>query len=794
MKLGQYKRKRNFDKTPEPAGHASKSNGLHFYIQKHAATQLHFDLRLELDGVLKSWAVPKGPPNDPSEKRLAIQVEDHPLEYGSFEGEIPKGNYGAGKVIVWDRGYYSSLETDDIQKSKKLLRQGFSDGEVKFMLHGNKLNGGYALIQLKNQEGNKWLFIKEKEKSFSFSKEARKHGKEIMPHDIKPMLAKRVDEPFDREGWIFEIKWDGYRAIAEVSNKEVKLYSRTGNDLKKRFPTISEELETFKGEAVFDGEIVAFKNGKPDFHALQNYEEDKPPIQYVIFDLLYLNGVDQRSLPLSERKDNLMGLFKSSKHIIISDYVKDRGREYFNAVKKQKLEGIVAKDGSGSYLEGTRTTSWLKIKNVESQEAIIIGYTAPRASRKYFGALVLGTYQGSKLKYIGHSGGGFTEKELAEIYKKLNKIKQKTSPVIEKVPINSPITWVKPKYVCEINFAEWTPSGIMRQPIYLGMRDDKKPSEVKREEVLEVKKTKRNTNATMPDEVKISHPDKIYWPKEGYTKKDLIDYYEKVADTMLPYLKDRPENLLRNPEGITKKGFFNKDINFAIPEFASAKKIQSESKGAKINYLLCQNKETLLFMANLGCIEINPWNSRIDNPDKPDYMIIDLDPGKRDLKDLIKVAREVNETLQLMCIKSYVKTSGKSGLHIFIPLAAEYSYNEIRPFTLMIAKLIHKRQPELTSIERHPEKRNGKIYLDYLQNRRGQTIAAAYSVRPVEGATVSTPLEWSEIKPGLDPKKFTIKTILLRIKKKGDLWKPVLGKGIDIQESLKCLERNYDKI
>jgi len=787
MKLQQYKRKRNFDKTPEPAGRTGKSKELHFYVQKHAATNLHYDLRLELDGVLKSWAVPKGPPNDPSEKRLAVQVEDHPLEYGNFEGEIPKGNYGAGKVIVWDRGFYSSLETEDVNKSKKLLRQGLSDGQIKIMLHGNKLKGGYALIQLKNQEANKWLFIKEKDRLFTFSNKAKQVGKDAMPHNIHPMLAKRVDESFDREGWIFEIKWDGYRAISEVSEKEVKLYSRTGQDLKKKFHTISEELRTFKGEAVFDGEIVALKNGRPDFHALQNYEEESPFVQYIIFDLLYLNGVDLRSSPLSERKENLMGLFKNSGHIIISDYVKDNGIEYYQAIKKHKLEGIVAKDASGSYLEGTRSTSWLKIKNVESQEAIIIGYTAPRASRKYFGALVLGAYDGSRMKYIGHSGGGFTEKELGELYKRLYKIKQEASPVDEKVPVNSQITWVKPLLVCEVSFSEWTPSGRMRDPVYLGLRNDIKPEEVSREEVIHAKQTKKSANSA---DIKISNPEKIYWPDKGYTKKDLVDYYGQIADYILPYLKDRPQNLLRNPDGISKKGFFHKDINFALPSFAVSKKIQSESKGAKINYLLCQNKETLLFMANLGCIEINPWNSRLDNLDKPDYLIIDLDPGKREFKDLIKTAVEVNKILQLMKIESCIKTSGKSGLHICIPLAAQFTYTQLKPFALMLAKLIHKRLPDITSIERHPEKRNGKIYLDYLQNRRGQTIAAPYCVRPVPGATVSTPLEWSEVKPGLDPRKFTIKTVIARIKKKGDLWKPILEKGIDISEALNSLERN----
>ena len=333
----------------------------------------------------------------------------------------------------------------------------------------------------------------------------------------------------------------------------------------------------------------------------------------------------------------------------------------------------------------------------------------------------------------------------------------------------------------------------MRHPVYLGLRNDKKPAEITKEEILKTIPQSSEKNIS-DDELKISNPDKIYWPKDGYTKKDLIEYYDHVAEIILPYLNDRPQNLLRNPNGISKPGFFHKDINFSVPDFVTLKKIKSDTKGAKINYLVCQNKETLLFMANLGCIEINPWNSRLDDLDKPDYMIIDLDPGKKSFNDLIIVAREVHNVLQMMCADNYIKTSGKSGLHVCIPLGAAYTYSEIRSLSLMIAQLVNKRLPQLTSIERHPAKRNGKIYIDYLQNRRGQTLAAPYSVRPVQGAKVSTPLDWKEVKQGLDPAKFTIKTIFSRFRTKGDLWEPVLKKGIDLKECLQCMEENYNKL
>jgi bifunctional non-homologous end joining protein LigD len=672
MKLAAYNKKRNFSKTPEPKGKQLKTNDLHFYIQKHFATNLHYDLRLELDGVLKSWAVPKGPPNNPSEKRLAIMVEDHPIDYGEFEGQIPAGNYGAGKVILWDKGVYTSLESEDAKLSAKILRQGFSEGQAKFILHGNKLKGGYALIKLKGKDDKSWLLIKEKAKPALFKKKISPRQKDPMPHNVRPMLAKRVAESFDRKGWIFEIKWDGYRAISEITNGDVKLYSRNGLDLKIKYPSIVKELESFNGTTVLDGEIVALREGKPDFHTLQNYDESLHTLQYVVFDILYMDGTDLRNKPLSERKEYLKGLFRDTKNIIVSDYYEDNGKDYFNVIRKQKMEGIVAKDASSLYLDGTRSNSWLKVKNVENQEAIIIGFTSPKGGRKYLGALILGSYINKELKYIGHSGGGFTEKELEDLYKKLNKIKQNSSPVKEKIPIKTPITWVKPTLVCGISFGEWTPEVRMRHPIYLGLRNDKKPKEVTKEEILK-NVPKSSEKAASGDELKISNPDKIYWPKDGYTKKDLIEYYDHIAEIILPYLIDRPQNLLRNPSGISKPGFFHKDINFSVPDFVTLKKIKSDTKGAKINYLLCQNKETLLFMANLGCIEINPWNSRLDDLDKPDYMIIDLDPGKKSFNELIQVAQEVHNVLQMMCADNYIKTSGKSGLHVCIPLGAAYT-------------------------------------------------------------------------------------------------------------------------
>jgi bifunctional non-homologous end joining protein LigD len=613
-------------------------------------------------------------------------------------------------------------------------------------------------------------------------KKLAKKDNDPMPHGISsPMLATLTDKPFDRDGWLFEIKWDGYRAIAEIENGKVNLYSRRGNSFLADYPPIVEALKKVKCDAVFDGEIVALKNGRPDFHTLQQYAIEKAPLQYVIFDLLYIDGEDLRDRPLIERKKRLGEIFPKHPALIMSEYIEEKGNEFFKKVTAQGFEGILAKDASSIYLEGKRGDSWLKIKSWNEQEAIIVGFTEPRGARKKIGALVLGAYDKGELKYIGHSGGGFTQTELGEMHKILEKITVEKSPLREKVPINSPITWVKPEYVCEIKFSEWTTDGRMRHPIYAGLRKDKKAKEVTIEKPKEIL-----------DKPNLTNLDKVYFPKEGITKGDIINYYDKIADIILPYLKDRPESLNRHPNGIDKPGFFQKDFETKVPSFVQTHKVWSESNNKEINYLLCQNKETLLYLANLGCIELNPWNSRIQSLENPDYMIIDLDPGNNTFDQLIEVVKVTHQVLIEACEEHFIKTSGKRGIHVMIPLGAKYDYDTVRQFSELLVNIIHKKLPKITSLERSPTKRKDKIYLDWLQNRRGQTIAAPYSVRPAPGATVSTPLRFEEIKKGLDPKKFTIKTIFKRLEKYGDLWKPILEKEVDLEESMRCLEKMTD--
>jgi len=609
------------------------------------------------------------------------------------------------------------------------------------------------------------------------------------------MLATLVDMPFDRKGWFFEIKWDGYRAIAKVGRRKgeappaVKIYSRNLLSFNEKFPPIVEALRALPRSAVLDGEIVAHKDGAPDFHALQNWEENCLPLSYVVFDLLSLDGKDLRSLPLRERKSLLKKFLPKHPALLYSEHVEGNGLRFFESIVKKNIEGMVAKDAESPYREGYRGGEWLKVKKWNEQEAIIIGFTEPRGSRKYLGALVLGAYENGTLRYIGHSGGGFTGKEIKEIYERLIKIRTAAAPVKEKVSVNAPITWVKPRYVCQVKFSEWTPDGRMRHPIYAGLRLDKAPKEVTRESPIAMPDQK-NQDKNAP---KLTNLDKIFWPKEKYTKGDVIAYYEKMADTILPYLKGRPESLHRHPNGIKGESFFQKDIRQAVPPFVATKEIWSESNKKKIHYLLCENKATLLYLANLGCIELNPWNSRIQALEKPDYMIIDLDPADNTFEQVIEVAKVVHQVLIDACEEHYIKTSGKTGLHVLVPLGAKYTYDEIKEFVKLLAQVVHQRIPDITSIERSPVKRKKKIYIDYLQNRKGQTIAAPYSLRPWPGATVSTPLLWSEVKRGLDPSAFTIETIWKRLDKVGDLMQPLLTSVIDLRESIRCLERHLEK-
>lgn len=817
MALDTYHAKRNFGQTPEPEGKSkrSKSKKLAFVVQEHHASRLHYDFRLELDGVLKSWAIPKGPSLNPHEHHLAIMTEDHPYEYRKFEGVIPKGNYGAGNVIIWDEGRYEPRKGDP-EQPQQAVRDGLRKGHLTFILHGKKLKGEFALIKMAHMEEGSWLLVKKGDEFADIHDVTKqdtsvKSGKRVdeiagsttlpdlsnypkkaKPWPVKPMLSTLVDEIFDKKDWLFEIKWDGYRAIGTKHKGDIQLYSRVGTDFVAHYPPVAEALRTLKYDVIFDGEIVVVdQEGTPHFEWLQNWRrEPHGTLQYRVFDVLWVNGRDVRRMPLRERKQLLQALVPPGRLIRYSDHVEQNGMALFHEMQKRGLEGVIAKNAISVYREGVRGTDWLKIKTHLRQEVVIGGYTEPKGGRKFIGSLLAGVYDKGNLVYVGHTGGGIPDDQRKKLLDKLQKLEHKTSPFTIKPKPNAPVHWVKPEVVAEMSFAEWTKDGYMRQPTFEGLRADKKPTSVKRE------KPKPNAAPSavkkehvMPEQkIDFTHLDKVFFPKHKYTKGDIIDYYKSVADIMLPYLKDRPHSMFRQPNGINGEGFFQKN-NEHLPEWVPSADIFSESNNADLHWIVGGDLDTLLYMVQLGTIEINPWNSRIQQLDKPDWIVMDLDPeGRRNFKDVVRVAHTVKEVCDEWDIPCYPKTSGKTGIHIYIPMQAKYNYEQAKNLAHFIALEVNKRQPMLTSVERMPDKRKNKIYIDFLQNREGQTLAAPYSVRPTPDATVSTPLHWHEVTPALKPADFTIKNISARIKKVGDLWKPVMQKGIDLAKVLKKIE------
>lgn len=836
MSLSEYKKKRNFTETTEPATGNPVAGKHIFVVQRHHASRLHYDFRLEVNGVLKSWAIPKGPSMNPADKRLAMEVEDHPYDYKDFEGTIPAGNYGAGTVYIWDKGTFELMNPDRKSFDKEALRE-LKSGDLKIVMKGKRLKGEFALVKMKGREENAWLLIKHKdkyavdeynsedytperikaqgEKNKATTKVAKKKVTAVVArskpknktarvvHRIKkvykPMLTTLVSEPFDGDGWLFETKWDGYRAIASVEKHKATLYSRNEKSFNNDYPAVVAAVEKISHNVVLDGEIIVLDNkGRSHFQTLQNYRTTgKGKLVYVVFDLLHLDGNELQHLSLLERKSLLKDVIAelNDKTIRFSSHVLKKGTSFFEKARKQQWEGIIAKKTDSVYEEGRRGMSWLKIKIVNEQEALICGYTAPRGSRKQIGALVLGMYENKKLKYIGHCGGGLNEATIGELYNRLQPLISKTSPFSEKVATNMPVTWVKPKLVCEVKFQEWTGDGHLRQPVFLGLREDKPAKEVHPETAKKINMAttieKERTLTLNSKKVSLTNQTKLYWPDEQISKGQLIDYYLSVAKYILPHLKDRPLSLHRFPNGIKGPSFYQKDLDLEqTPAWIKSVPLHADSTGKDVDYLVCNNEATLAYMVNLGCIEINPWLSRLSSLDKPDFMILDLDPEDIDFKYVVETALHIKNMLDNFSITSFCKTSGSTGLHIYVPVGAKHSYDTTRLLAEYIARHVNEELPKSTSVVRAKSARNKKVYIDFLQNSKGQTVASPYSARPKPGATVSMPLLWEEVNEKLRISDFNIHNSLERLNETGDLWHDIKSIKNDLRKVIREIESN----
>jgi bifunctional non-homologous end joining protein LigD len=758
-KLADYRAKRDPRRTPEPFGGRKRGKQPIFVIQRHDARRLHYDFRLERDGALASWAVPKGVPLGPGQKALAVHVEDHPLEYAKFEGTIPAGQYGAGTVEIWDEGTYELLEEK-------------RDGGLTVRLHGRRLEGAWTLVPA-NLDGNpkNWLLIKKRDED----KDGRPAGK----REYAAMLATLSEDLPRGEGWLYEIKWDGYRALAYVRGGECRLVSRNGNDLTERFPAIAKAVEKAvkSPECVLDGEVCALDDqGRPSFSLMQ--QGTGAALIYAVFDVLEIDGEPVVDLPLAERHQRLESLIdKRNRTVRISEAFED-GESLLAAAREQGLEGVIAKRADSRYQQGKRTRDWLKIKTRPSDEFLIAGYTKGEGRRSAgFGSLVLATRVGDKLQYVGNVGTGFTDAEIKRLLEKLRPLERKDPPFDEvpKMPRvrKGDVVWVEPQLIAQVQFSEWTHDGHLRAPSYQGLREDKEPEEVHREEPLptEIKKGKR--------ELKLSSLAKVFWPDEGITKGDLLAYYRAVAPTVVPHIKDRPFTMKRYPDGIDGGFFFQKDAPKHMPDWIPvfphmAMTRESPRRRKKVNAPLVNDELALLWMVNMGCIDLNTWYSRVDKPDRPDWVLFDLDPADDvGFAETVQVALLVKEVLDTLGLASFPKTSGSDGMHVLVPIERRHTYNDTREFAEIVAGALARTHRGLVTTEWSKAKRRG-VLIDANQNGEGKTIASAYSVRPRAGAPVSTPLRWDEVNEKLNPAIYTMDVVLERVRQHGDLFEGVL--------------------
>jgi bifunctional non-homologous end joining protein LigD len=767
VSLSEYRRKRDPKKTPEPFGGGTKGKAPIFVIQRHDARRLHYDFRLERNGALASWAVPKGVPVEPGAKSLAVHVEDHPLQYATFHGEIPKGEYGAGTVEIWDNGTYELLEEK-------------RNGQLTVELHGKRLNGRWTLVpaHLDGKEEN-WLLIKGHDEA----------AEQVVQGEYRPMLATQ-DERIPRgDGWTFEVKFDGYRAIAYLRGGECRLVSRNGNDLTKRFPDVAKALvkAVRSPNAVVDGEVARIDaSGRTSFSELQ---QGSGQLVYYAFDLLELDGKPLVDLPLSERKAQLRRLVDLRAGSVAVSEGFDDGDALFEVAQQQQFEGIIAKRLDSTYKPGRRTRDWLKLKTENTDEFLVAGYTRGSGRRAgTFGALVLAVNEGSELRYVGNVGTGFDDAEIRRLLRLLKPLHRDAAPFPEvpKMPRirKGDVQWVEPRLIAQVRYGEWTHDGHLRHPAYQGLRDDKEPAEVTAPAPLEdvIRKGKR--------ELRLTNLDKPFWPDEGITKGDLLRYYREVAPVLVPHLKGRPFTMRRYPHGAYSEAFFQKDAPSHMPDWIARFHTQVSARDKArtkrwIDFPVVNDELALLWMVNMGCIDMNAWYSRVDKPDRPDFVLFDLDPTPEvPWAQTIEVALILKELLDALELVSFPKTSGGKGFHVLVPLDRRSTYEDSREFAEIVAGTIARAHPKLATTEWSKARRRG-VLIDSNQNGEGKTIASAYSVRPKPNAPVSTPLRWDEVSDEPDPADYTMDAVLKRVREHGDLHAALLTTRQSLAKALK---------
>ena len=833
-RLATYRAKRSAGATPEPmGGEGARRPGL-FVVQKHAARNLHYDLRIEVDGVLKSWAVPKGPSFDPADKRFAVETEDHPIEYADFEGVIPAGNYGAGAMIVWDRGQcVPKIDHND----------GLRDGKLLFELRGYKLRGLWTLV--KTKEAKQWLLIKERDslasdqrvddlgaesvfsgltveelrdghtRTAEIRRELARLGapeQPVDPEQVKVMLAELSREPFSRQGWIFELKYDGYRLLAAKGRddparrkgrrglrRDARFFLRSGIDQTVSFPDLARALRALPFESLLiDGEVVVLdEDAKPSFERLQKRGRISRPLDaeqaaallpatYYAFDLLGFEGFDLRPLPLLERKKLLQRVLPRAGPLRFADHVEERGEELYAGVRGLGLEGVMGKKADARYVAG-RSPYWLKMRADRTGDYVVIGFTPPKGGRTGFGALHLAEFDGPNLVYAGRVGSGFSDARLKELRARLDALRRPEPAVARaKAEAKTPDdVWVEPRIVIEVRYTEATESGQLRFPVFLRERTDKRVEDCVRQSAAPPPAAAPERREPPPrPEVALSNTGKLYWPEDGYTKGDLIDYYRAISPWLLPYLDDRPIVLDRYPDGIHGKSFYQKHAPGHVPDWIRTESIWSEGDGSETEYILADDRETLLYLANLGAIPLHVWGSRYASLQAPDWSILDLDAKEAPFAYVVEVARAIHRLCESIELPCFAKTSGATGLHVLIPLGGKCTYAQSRQLAEVLARLVTTELQEVCTITRAVAKRQGRVYVDFLQNGYGKVLVAPFAVRPRPGATVSTPLAWDEVMEDLDPGAFTIKTVPERLAQLADPLRPVLDLEPDLTQIL----------